>query len=62
MRSFIKGILTGTFLGVLAGAIMKTDRKPELKDLMDITSESELKKKTGKIVKGMARTMDKLVK
>lgn len=62
MRSFIKGILTGTLLGILAGAITKPDRKPELKELMDIAVESGFKKKTGKIVKGMARTMDKLVK
>ncbi len=51
MRRFIKGLLAGTLLGVLAGAAIKPSRKPELKDVMDVVEGARLKKKTGKMLK-----------
>lgn len=62
MRRFIKGLLAGTLLGVLAGAVIRPSRKPELKDVMDMVEGMRLKKKTGKTLKGMARSVDKMMK
>ncbi|MFZ5633057.1 MAG: hypothetical protein ACOY40_09445 [Bacillota bacterium] len=62
MRSFLKGILAGTLLGALAGSFMKPSRKPELRDLMHMADGTEIKKKTGKVIKGVVRSMDKMMK
>lgn len=62
MRRFFKGVLAGTLLGALAGAIMKPSRKPELKDMLNFADEMQLRKKTGKVLKGMARSVDRMMK
>ncbi|KJR98579.1 MAG: hypothetical protein VR68_10320 [Peptococcaceae bacterium BRH_c4a] len=62
MRSFIKGILAGTLLGALAGSFMKPGRKMELNDLMHMTEDSRMGRRTGKIVKGVAKSLDKMMR
>ncbi|MFZ5595523.1 MAG: hypothetical protein ACOY31_00735 [Bacillota bacterium] len=62
MRNFVKGVLAGAFISVLAGTFMKKDRKPELKRLLSMDNGTELGGKTGKIVKGMAKSVGKMMK
>ncbi|MHB8157330.1 MAG: hypothetical protein ACYDEQ_08060 [Desulfocucumaceae bacterium] len=62
MRKFLKGILAGTVLGALAGVMMKPSRKPVLRELMDAADQSSMGRRAGKIMKGMAGSMDKIVK
>jgi len=62
MRRFIKGLLAGTLLGALAGSAFRPSRKPQLMDLMNLPEAGEIKKRTGKIIKGMAKSMDKKMK
>lgn len=61
MRNFVKGILAGTLLGALA-TMLKPSRKPVFKEIMDMAGESRMGKKTGKMVKGMTRTVNKIMK
>lgn len=61
MRSFVKGILAGTLLGALA-AMKKPSRKPVIKEIMDMAGESRMGKKSGKMVKGMTRAVDNIMK
>lgn len=62
MRKFLKGVLAGTLLGALAGSVFRPSRKPEMKDMMDFSEVQQLRKKTGKVLKGMARSVDKMMK
>ena len=62
MKSFIKGILAGTLLGALAGSFMKPSRKMEMNDLIHMAEDSELGRRTGKIVKGVAKSVDKMMR
>ncbi|MFZ5652656.1 MAG: hypothetical protein ACOY4I_17620 [Bacillota bacterium] len=62
MRSFIKGVLAGTLLGALAGAFMKPSRKMGVNDLVNMTEDSTMVKRTGKVVRGMTKSVDKMMK
>lgn len=62
MRSFIKGVLAGTLLGALAGAIMKPGRKMGINDLVNMAEDSTMVKRTGRVVRGMAKSVDKMMK
>lgn len=62
MRGFLKGILTGAVLGLLIGSTNKPSRKPGINDLMHMADESPIRKRTGKAIKGMIRSVDKMVK
>lgn len=62
MRNFVKGLMAGALLGVLTGAVMKPKRKPELRGMADMFEDAELKKKTGKMLKGVVRSVDKMIK
>lgn len=62
MRNFTRGILAGTIIGALAGYIMKPKRKPMLKGLMDMAEDSKMVKRTGRMVRGMTKSMDKIMK
>ncbi|HBV95733.1 MAG: hypothetical protein JL50_10600 [Peptococcaceae bacterium BICA1-7] len=61
MKSFVKGIVAGTLLGVLA-TMLKPSRKPGFKDIGDMVEKSRMGKKTGKMVKGMSRTVDRIMR
>jgi len=62
VKSFIKGILAGTLLGALAGSFMKPSRKMELNDLIQMSEDSHLGRRTGRIVKGVAKSVDKMMR
>ncbi|MFZ5647910.1 MAG: hypothetical protein ACOY30_09865 [Bacillota bacterium] len=62
MRSFIKGVLAGTLLGALAGSFIKPSRKMGINDLVNMTEDSRLVKRSGKVVRGMAKSVDKMMK
>lgn len=62
MRSFIKGVLTGTLLGALAGVFMKPSRKMGVNDLVNMAEDSTMVRRTGKVVRGMAKSVDKMMK
>lgn len=62
MRKFLKGVLAGTLLGALAGSVFRPSRKPEMKDMMDNSEVQQLRKKTGRVLRGMARSVDKMMK
>ncbi len=61
MSRFFKGVLAGTLLGALAGIIARSGRKPDMMSRID-HGGARLKEKTGKIIKGMARSVDKRLK
>ncbi len=62
MRKFIKVLLTGAFLGTMASLIAKPKRKPVFKKVLSRMDDMNIKKSSGKVVKGIARAVDRVWK
>lgn len=62
MSKFMKGLLTGTFLGTMVSFIVKPKRKPVFKKVINTMDDMKIKKRSGKVVKGIARAVDKVWK
>ncbi len=62
MPRFLKGLVTGTVLGAIVGMTMSPKGKSELKKTISLIDDNRIKKRSVRLVKGMAKAMNKVMK